>query len=239
MADNQANVVSGQSLWRQMGFFTPNWLGDNNIYIVGAGATGSHVADTLASMGISNIEVFDFDKVEEHNLPNQIYELEDIGTLKVDALARHIKRKMGYDINVHNEKVEKIDNLKGYLVLCTDSMATQKQILLSSGARNPNCLGVIETRMGIDQGRVYFLDPNLKGHLKRWGDKWYSDEEAGESPCNMRAIAMTAKMIASIAAGRIVLDLRRQNDPDHFADTAIFNETIIHCNGKSVNSVWE
>ena len=230
--------ISAQGLWRQMGFFTPDWLGDNKVHIVGVGATGSHIADTLASMGIRNLEVYDFDKVEEHNLPNQIYELRDIDTLKVDALKRHIKEKMGYDIVTHNERVEKIENLKGYLVLCTDSMAVQKQILLSSGARNPDCLGVIETRMGIDQGRVYFFDPRLKTQLKKWGERWYSDEEAGESPCTLRAISMTAKMIASIASARIILDQRRLHE-ENPGDVIIYNETIIHCNGKSLNYVWD
>ena len=52
------------SMWKK--FNTP-------IHIIGCGATGSWVALMLAKMGISNITCWDFDKVEEHNLPNQFF----------------------------------------------------------------------------------------------------------------------------------------------------------------------
>lgn len=226
------------NLWRQMGFFNPNMLGEGNkVHIVGVGATGSHIADTLASMGIYQLAVYDFDNVEDHNLPNQIYTLEDIGKPKVEALKQHIKRKMGYDIEAYNQKVDKIEDLKGYLVLCTDSMEVQKSIMLQTARMNKHCLGVVETRMGIDQGRIYFFDPTDKIHLEKWHSRWYSDEEALESPCNIRSISMTAKMIASIAAGRIVIHQRKLHNND--TETVLYNETIVHICGNAENSLWE
>ena len=43
------------------------------IHIIGAGATGSWVAFSLAKMGITNINVYDFDEGGMHNLPNQMF----------------------------------------------------------------------------------------------------------------------------------------------------------------------
>lgn len=229
--------MAAANLWRQAGFFNPNDLGENKVHIVGAGATGSHIADTLASMGIYQLAVYDFDTVEDHNLPNQIYKLSDIGKPKVEALKQHILDKMGFEIEAYNQKVEKIENLKGYLVLCTDSMEVQKSIMLLSARLNRNCIGVVETRMGIDQGRVYFFDPNDKLHLSTWNDRWYPDSAALESPCNQRSISMTAKLLASLAAGRIIIHQRRINKRD--SETVLYNESIIHICGNIDNNVWE
>lgn len=223
-------------LWRQQGFFNPDWLGKNKVHVVGVGATGSHIVDTLACMGINQIVVYDFDVVENYNLPNQIYSLEDVGMKKVDALKRHVQRKMGYDIEAIDAKVEKIENMEGYLVLCTDSMEVQKSILMSSARMNPKVLAVVETRMGIDNGRVYFFDPNLKGHLQKYNSRWYSDEEAENAPCNLKSISMTAKLLAALAAGRIVLDQRRLHEGK--TETPLYNETIIHACGNVINTLW-
>jgi tRNA A37 threonylcarbamoyladenosine dehydratase len=43
------------------------------VTIIGAGATGSWLAIALAKLGIDNISIWDFDKVEEHNIPNQAF----------------------------------------------------------------------------------------------------------------------------------------------------------------------
>lgn len=223
-------------LWRQLGFFAPTEL-KKKIHIVGIGATGSHIADTLACMGIKDIVAYDFDVVENHNLPNQIYNLNDIGKPKVVALQQHIKQKMGWDIEIRNEKVEKIEGLSGYLFLCTDSMDAQKSIALSSARLNRNVDFVIETRMSIDHGRVYFFDPNNKIHLKKWLEEWYPNEAAAPSPCNLIAISATAKLIAATAAARVALVNRviRPDGPDY----PIFNRTLISMDGTSINSKWE
>ena len=192
--------------WRQLGIFDPLKF-KKEIHVVGAGAIGSHFIDTIASMGINNITVYDFDTVEAHNLPNQVYCIDDIGTLKVDALKRHIKRKIGYDIHAVNEKVEKLPNLSGILVLCPDSMAARREIF-ASARMNRKVSWVIDVRMGIDSGRIYFFDPCNKLHIGRWlnpNDAGYDDSKAQESPCTLRAISTTAKVLAGLAAHRIII----------------------------------
>ena len=63
----------------------------SNIHIIGAGSTGSFIALNLAKMGMKNIIVYDFDKVEEPNIPNQFYRIKDVGKYKVTALKQIIK----------------------------------------------------------------------------------------------------------------------------------------------------
>ena len=79
-------------------------LSSTPITIIGAGATGSFTALTLAKMGFSELTVFDFDTVEEHNLPNQFYRTSDLGKPKVLALQEIIRDFEGIEIKARNEK---------------------------------------------------------------------------------------------------------------------------------------
>ncbi len=74
------------------------------VVVIGAGATGSFAALSLAKMGVRNITVYDFDTVEEHNLPNQFYRQCDIGKPKVIALQEIIAQFEGIQITAKNEK---------------------------------------------------------------------------------------------------------------------------------------
>ena len=61
--------------------------------IVGLGSVGCIVAEALARMGIENIVLIDPDKVEIHNLDRLLYAArEDVGTLKVELVAKHLHR---------------------------------------------------------------------------------------------------------------------------------------------------
>ena len=45
----------------------------------------------LARMGCPVLNIYDFDDVEPHNIPNQYYDNGDLGKLKVDALEEKLK----------------------------------------------------------------------------------------------------------------------------------------------------
>lgn len=61
--------------------------------IIGAGSVGALVAETLARTGFRNIDIIDFDSVEEHNLDRLLHAITaDIGCAKSDVLARALMR---------------------------------------------------------------------------------------------------------------------------------------------------
>lgn len=60
------------------------------IGIAGAGGIGSNLALNLARIGIGNLHIVDFDKVELVNLNRQNFYLKDIGKFKINALKEHI-----------------------------------------------------------------------------------------------------------------------------------------------------
>jgi hypothetical protein len=187
-----------------MDLFSPDKFGDKEVHVVGVGATGSYVTYQLAKMGVKNLHVWDFDDVESHNLPNQIFRLKDVGRAKVDALKEIISEATGIEITVHNEAVTGGTKLHGIVFLLVDSMNVRKDIWLGSLKFKLSVELMIETRMAIDNGRVYAIKPSRPADIKLWEGTLYSDEEAEESPCTNRSIAPTVSFIASLAVWKLI-----------------------------------
>jgi sulfur carrier protein ThiS adenylyltransferase len=61
------------------------------IGIAGCGGLGSNVAVALARAGVGRLILVDHDRVEPSNLNRQHYFQSDIGKVKVEALAEHLK----------------------------------------------------------------------------------------------------------------------------------------------------
>ncbi|MBB5349094.1 sulfur carrier protein ThiS adenylyltransferase ThiF [Desulfoprunum benzoelyticum] len=62
------------------------------IAIAGAGGIGSNVAVNLVRSGVASLRLVDFDRVEAGNLNRQFYFHDQIGQLKVEALAANLRR---------------------------------------------------------------------------------------------------------------------------------------------------
>jgi sulfur carrier protein ThiS adenylyltransferase len=62
------------------------------IAIAGAGGIGSNVAVNLVRSGVASLKIVDFDRVEAGNLNRQFYFHDQIGRLKVEALALNLRR---------------------------------------------------------------------------------------------------------------------------------------------------
>ena len=145
-------------LSRHISVFNPAAVKDD-IHIIGVGATGSFTAMMLARMGVPVINIYDFDDVEIHNIPNQYYDTGDLGKLKAEALADKL-RLINPDItvNVGKEavKAEDVSKMSGYLFSLVDSMKVRKELWEAAKA-NTNLINVWESRLGSDQARVYSL----------------------------------------------------------------------------------
>lgn len=63
---------------------------DKKIALIGLGAIGSMVADSLARSGIKNISLWDDDFVVPGNICRSSYKITDLGNSKVDAISNHI-----------------------------------------------------------------------------------------------------------------------------------------------------
>ena len=90
-------------LTRHSTMFDNEKLKTTRIQVIGAGGIGSFAVNTLAKMGFENIQVWDKDVVEEHNIPNQNYQLSQTDVVKVEALQFNVMRYTGTDLDVRND----------------------------------------------------------------------------------------------------------------------------------------
>lgn len=69
-------------------WFSQEALARMKVIVIGAGAVGNEVIKNLALLGVGNIQIFDLDTIEEHNLTRSVLFREtDIGRPKADVAA--------------------------------------------------------------------------------------------------------------------------------------------------------
>ena len=107
------------------------------VAIVGLGGLGSNVALWLARLGVGQLLLYDFDKVELSNLNRQYYFLENVGQYKATALLRHLKAVNPYG-NYHSRVVRLTeDNLAELLseahIVCEALDSPEAKALLVNG----------------------------------------------------------------------------------------------------------
>lgn len=188
-------------LSRHISVFNPAAVKDD-IHIIGVGATGSFVAMMFARMGVPVINIYDFDDVEIHNIPNQYYDTGDLGKLKAEALADKL-RLINPDItvNVGKEAVtpEDVSKMSGYLFSLVDSMKVRKELWEAAKA-NKDLINVWESRLGSDQARVYSLPIKSGLDYARYEQDFYDDDNAEVSACGtsitvLPIVMMTASLM--------------------------------------------
>ncbi len=167
--------------------------------IIGAGSVGSFTALSLAKMGIRDITVYDADTVEEHNIPNQFYRIEDIGWPKVEALKDIIYGFTGVEIKPVAE-FYKDQELKGMVISAVDSMKARKEIWKRiKGSVQVDLY--IDARMGAEVAVLYSVLPIED--IKLYQKSLHGQNEALQEPCTRRTIIYTVLGISSFISSQV------------------------------------
>ncbi|QQS22662.1 ThiF family adenylyltransferase [bacterium] len=224
---------------RHIDVFSAAQFGDLRVDIIGAGATGSRIALELAKLGLSNIHVWDFDKIESHNVPNQVYGNNHIGEVKVEALKRIIEEQTGTVITCHEARVDGTQELGDVVYLLTDTMASRQEIWKNGLRYKPRTKLMIETRMGANSGRVYCVNPSSPKDVKGWEATLYSDDVAVVSACGTSiTVGATAAMVTGYAVWQLIrwhkaeTSLKENKEPDDRPE----NELIFSVQPAMVNT---
>lgn len=157
---------------------------------------GSFTALSLAKMGISSIDVFDQDEVQEHNIANQFYDYQSRGRQKVLALWDNLYR-MAPDCRVvcwqnffTDQKLNKI------VVVTTDSMHSRR-VVWEQYLRQKKCKVLIEARMGAELGQVFTITDKKKDR-RFYEQMLYSDDQVEPLPCTGRTIIYNVVSLAGL-----------------------------------------
>jgi len=83
---------------RNKGLLEVDVLSKKHVAIVGLGSFGSQIAIELTKAGVGVFSLFDFDRVELHNLARHTCTIKDLGRLKINAIEDAILGKNPYAI---------------------------------------------------------------------------------------------------------------------------------------------
>ena len=147
------------NLSKSFEFFNPESCTDR-IHLIGCGSVGSTVAEFLARFGLKNAKLYDFDVVEEHNLANQMFTVQDLYKPKAEC----VWNRWVNDINPEAAKTVEFDNegwhgqkLSGYVFLCVDNIELRKKIV-EDNKYNLNIKAMFDFRTGLDTAQHYAAD---------------------------------------------------------------------------------
>ena len=145
------------NLNKSLEFFDPTKV-KGRCHIIGCGSIGSNVAELLARYGIEDIVLYDFDVVESHNIVNQLYTEEDVGTEKTTALSK-LLYKINPKLKTTMEIKGKYENqmLTDYVFMCVDSVEVRNQIV-KNNKLNTMIKAVFDFRTTLYEGQCYFAD---------------------------------------------------------------------------------
>ena len=163
------------------------------IRIVGAGSVGSFTCLSLTKMGAHNIKVWDDDQIDEVNISNQFYRMEDIGDYKVEALQKMIMDFEGVPIEAESNLYDGTKDCDGIIIMAVDNMTARKRIWEKVKGNDKVSL-LIDPRMGGRVARIYAVNPMNPGEYE---DTLYDDDEAVEERCTERTIIYNVLGISS------------------------------------------
>ena len=168
------------NLNKHLEFFDPNTLTDA-IHIIGCGALGSTIAEQLARLGIKKLHLYDFDKVSEHNITNQMYWHKHIGMQKLDALSE-ILTNINPDIELilHEKGWKPHHTLSGYVFIAVDSIDTRKEII-NTNKYNCNIKAAFDIRIRLTDAQHFAAHWNTQGINFLLNTMNFTSEEAKAS----------------------------------------------------------
>lgn len=181
-------------------FFQPEKVRER-IHIIGCGSVGSTIAENLARCGIKKMTLWDFDKVESHNIVNQMFGQQDIGKAKVEAL-----KDILVGINPDMELRLKPEGwngemLSGYIFLAVDSIEIRRKIV-EQHMDNTNIKAMFDTRTLLTGAQLYAANwSEYKSKKDFLNTMQFSHEEAAaETPVSACGVTLGVATTVRIAA---------------------------------------
>ena len=181
---------------RQQDIVPPERLAACKATVVGVGAIGRQVALQLAAMGISWLQLVDFDLVEPSNLASQGYLQDDLGRPKVQANG-DMCHQINHDLEVHevNDRFKRSMEIGNVLFCAVDSIETRRLIW---NVVKDKVTFFADGRMSAEVLRV--LSVSDSESYEHYPTTLFNAEEAYAGPCT----AKTTIYCANIAAGMMI-----------------------------------
>ena len=203
-----------------------------NTVIGGAGGIGSWLTLLLCRAGFTPV-VYDFDRLEEHNLAGQMYSKQDAisNKLKVTALKENCKAFADTDINIFSERITEETMSHNYVFSAFDNMKARKdmfgawKVFVEDWKRSLETEEVegplidsykttpifIDGRLRAEQMQIFCVTPN---NIEAYEAHLFDDTEVEDAPCTLKQTSHSAAMIASHMVAFFTNHLTNNNAKD-------------------------
>jgi len=190
MTDNRS---SSERFSRQRDIVPPDRLASCRATVAGVGAIGRQVALQLAAMGVSWLQLVDFDTVDESNLASRGYLECDLGRLKVEATAELcLQISSRLELQTLPTRFRRRQEVGNVLFCCVDKIDARRLIWEATKHRTDI---FIDGRMSAEVLRV--ITAHDKASRSHYPATLFPAAEAYTGSCT----AKTTIYCANIAAG--------------------------------------
>lgn len=199
---------------RQRDWFDPQKNKDVTVTMIGAGGIGSPTALALTKLGIANLTLIDFDEVEAHNIPNQMYAVKHAGITKVDALGALCEAFGATNITTHDGRGEDFpEEFKGVVITGLDNMDARKNMWELTKQNASDVELYIDARLGGQDIVIYAFDPKDETAVEYYEMfALFPQEEAVEAPCTAAGIIDVSFQVASLIVRAVRLHFSENED---------------------------
>lgn len=198
------------NLTKSYEFFQPDKVNER-IHIIGCGSVGSTIAENLARCGLKKLTLWDFDKVEDHNVANQMFVQDDVGEFKADALKRLLvsinpEAKDTIEVKLNGWQGELIS---GIVFLAVDSIDIRRQFV-ETHMNSPFVRAVFDVRTLLTGAQTYGCPwDDYKKKQEFLKTMQFSHEEAADetpvSACGVTlGVVTTVRIVSAICVNNFI-----------------------------------
>ncbi len=189
----------------QLELVPPARLASMSVSVIGVGAIGRQAALQLASLGVRQLQLVDFDSVEASNITTQGYGQDDLGHAKVAATAAAIARlDPAIQIDAVYDRFRPRRQIAETVFCCVDSIDTRAAIWR---AADKVCQFWADGRMLGEVLRILAVaDPESRRH---YPSTLFSSDQAQQGSCTSRSTIYAASIAAGLMVHQFTRWLRR------------------------------
>jgi hypothetical protein len=216
---------------RQLDIADPARFKSRPITVIGAGGIGAATVITFAKTGFENITVYDFDTIEEHNMPNQLLPLyqdvsdydpntghpyldweSTIGQRKVNTLYDLTYRLTGVEIVPVSSRY--VGQPLGEIVISAVDSLDARRAIWAQAQQSMDTLFFLDGRMAITSMDLYAVDMLNEEAVANYEQSLTGKAE--ELPCTARATMFNSFIIAGHLVALLVAYLNGWQYPWRF-----------------------
>lgn len=199
-----ATAIEGRDV-RQRDLVPPERLSQTGVTVIGCGAVGRQAALQLAALGVSDLQLVDFDTVEAANLAPQGFLAGDLGRAKVAAVAEQCQAiNPAVRIELVQRRFNRSLRRTPAVFCCVDRIAARKRIY--EQVRETASL-FLDARMSAEVIRVLSVASGRQGEA--YLQTCFATEQAYAGACTAKSTIYTASIAAGLQLAQFTRWLRR------------------------------